>query len=123
LTGQSQIIIAPGASLKLYVGGPSAKFAGNGILNEADDTTKFSYYGLPSNTSLSMAGNASFTGSIYAPTADFTLNDGGNNTYDLAGASVTKPVTMHGHFNFHYDERLGRVAGPIRYRAASWNEL
>jgi hypothetical protein len=42
---------------------------------------------------------------------------------DLIGASVTGSVAMMGHFNFHYDERLGRIAGPIRYRAASWNEL
>jgi hypothetical protein len=123
MTGQSQLIIAPGASLKIYVGGSSANFAGNGILNQSGDTTKFAYYGLPGNTSLALSGNSSFTGTFYAPNADFALNGGGNNDYDFAGASVTKTVSMHGHFKFHYDERLGRIAGPIRYRAASWNEI
>jgi len=123
MTGQSELIIAPGASLKIYVAGPSANFAGNGILNQSGDTTKFSYYGLPGNTSLALSGNASFTGTFYAPNADFALDGGGGNDYDLAGASVTKTVSMHGHFKFHYDERLGRIAGPVRYRAASWNEL
>lgn len=122
-TGQSELIIAPGASLKLYVGGPSANFAGNGINNQAGDATKFTYYGLPGNTSLALSGNASVTGVFYAPNADFALNGGGNNPYDLVGATVTKSVTMHGHFKFHYDENLATIPGPVRYRAASWNEL
>lgn len=122
MTGNSKITIVPGASLKIYAGGDT-KLAGNGISNEGGDTTKFSYYGLPGNTSLAVSGNASFTGSIYAPNADFTLNGGGNNEYDFVGASVTKSVAMHGHFHFHYDERLGRNGGKARYSVASWNEL
>lgn len=122
-TGQAELIIAPGASLKLYVGGPSANFAGKGINNMAGDATKFWYYGLPSNTSLALSGNASVTGVFYAPNADFALNGGGNDSYDLVGATVTKSVSMHGHFKFHYDENLKTIPGPVRYRAASWNEL
>ncbi len=123
MTGQSQITILPGASLTLYVGGASTKFAGNGILNQNGDAMKFAYYGLPGNTDISLSGNASFTGSIYAPSADFSMNGGGNNEYDFVGASVTKTVSMHGHFKFHYDERLGRDRGATRYNVASWNEL
>jgi hypothetical protein len=123
MTGQAQLIVAPGGSLKIYVAGSSANFGGNGILNQSGDTTKFTYFGLPGNTSLGLSGNSSFTGTFYAPNANFALNGGGNNDYDFAGASVTKTVSMHGHFKFHYDERLGRVVGPVRYRAASWNEL
>jgi hypothetical protein len=123
LTGQSQITIAPGGSLKLYVGGANAKFAGAGIMNESGDATKFSYLGLPSNTSIAINGNASFTGTFYAPNADLSLNGGGNDIYDLVGATVTKTTSMHGHFKFHYDEKLATLAGPVRYRVASWNEL
>lgn len=122
-TGQSELIIAPGASLKLYVGGPSANFAGNGINNLTADATKFSYYGLPGNTSVSISGNASVTGVIYAPNADLTLSGGGKDSYDLVGATVTKSVKMNGHFKFHYDEFLSTIEGPVRYRAASWNEI
>jgi hypothetical protein len=123
MSGQSQIIIEPGASFKLYVAGPSTSLAGNGILNQAGDATKFSYYGMPGNTSLTLGGNAAFTGVIYAPSADLTLSGSGNTSYDFVGASVTKSVVMHGHFKFHYDERLRHINGPVRYRAASWNEL
>jgi hypothetical protein len=123
MTGNAEVKIVPGASLKVYVGGSTSNFAGNGIFNETGDTTKFQYYGLPSNTSVSLSGNAAFTGTIYAPSADFSLNGGGNNTYDLVGASVSKTVDMHGHFRFHYDERLGRSGGKTQYRVASWNEL
>ena len=111
ITGQGQIIILPGASLKLYVGGASAQLAGNGVMNQNADATKFSYYGLPGNTSVQMTGNAAFTGTIYAPNADFHLGGGGNDVYDCVGATVTETVSMNGHFNFHYDGDLaGRVA-------------
>ena len=123
MTGQSQIIIAPGASLKLYVAGGSTNLAGNGIQNNNADATKFSYYGLPTNTDISIGGNAAFTGTIYAPNADLHLHGGGNDTYDVVGATVTKTVQMNGHFNFHYDERLGRTGGAVRYNVASWNEI
>lgn len=124
ITGQAQIIIAPGATLKLYVGGASAKLSGNGVMNyNTADASSFAYYGLPGNTELHMGGNAAFTGTIYAPNADFHLGGGGNNSYDCVGATVTKTVKMNGHFNFHYDEKLGRQSIQNRYKVASWSEM
>jgi hypothetical protein len=122
MDGQAQITILPGASLTVYVGG-AASLTGNGIMNMNADATKFSYYGLPSNTSIKLAGNAAFTGTIYAPSADLTLGGGGNDNYDCVGATITKSVSMNGHFGFHYDEMLGRVGGKPRYNVASWNEI
>jgi hypothetical protein len=127
MAGQSQITLAPGVTLKLYVGdttgsGASASLAGNGIVNPGN-AMNFQYYGMPSNTSLSYSGNGAFTGAIYAPDANFSLGGGGNNTYDFVGASVTSTVTMNGHFHFHYDENLARI-GPSRgYIITSWNEI
>jgi hypothetical protein len=128
LSGNAQIIIAPGASLKLYVGqttgsGVSADISGNGVVNSTGQATNFIYYGLSSNTDLKYSGNAAFVGAVYAPNAAFTMGGGGNNTYDFVGASVTSTATLNGHFNFHYDEALGRF-GPSRgYIIASWNEI
>ncbi|MDB6031711.1 MAG: hypothetical protein JWM16_2049 [Verrucomicrobiales bacterium] len=120
--GQSTITIAAGASLKLYVAGSSGSIGGNGVINPGA-ALNFIYYGLPSNTSLSFSGNAAFTGVIYAPNATFTMNGGGSSTYDFVGASITKTVTMNGHFNFHYDEALSKY-GPARgFVVTSWNEM
>src|SRR6185369_12761253 len=64
MAGQSQITILPGASLKIYVSG-SASLAGNGVMNLNQDASKYSIYGLPGCTSISLSGNAAFTGTIY----------------------------------------------------------
>ncbi len=123
VSGQASIIIAPGGSLKLYVGGPTASIAGNGIANLSGQASAFAYFGLPGNTSLSFSGNAAFTGVVYAPNAAFSLNGGGNNTIDFIGASVTQAVTMNGHFNFHYDEALQKSEWGRGFVVTSWNEL
>ena len=127
MAGQSQITLAPGVTLKVYVGnttgsGASASLGGNGLVNPGN-AMNFQYFGMPSNTSLSYGGNAAFTGTIYAPSANFSLGGGGSSTYDFVGASVTGTVTMNGHFHFHYDENLARI-GPSRgYIITSWNEI
>jgi len=123
LTGNDYILLAPGATLTMYVSAASASLAGKGVINSAGNATNFYYYGLPSNTSLSFSGNAAFTGVIYAPQAAFSLNGSGNSTYDFVGASITSSVRMNGNFKFHYDENLARV-GPSRgFVLTSWNEL
>lgn len=124
LTGGDQINISEkNASLTIYMGGSSFSITGNGGINNlSKNALTFSLYGLESNTSINLAGNAALSGTIYAPQADFSLGGGGNNTYDFVGASISKTVTMNGHFNFHYDENLARV-GPSRgYVATSWAE-
>jgi hypothetical protein len=122
-SGSDYIYIQPGASLELYVSAPHASLGGQGIQNDTGLASSFVYYGLPANTSLSFSGNAAFVGAIYAPDADFSMGGGGKNTYDFAGACVTRTITMNGKFNFHYDERLA-LAGPNRgYIATSWDEL
>ncbi len=122
MSGQSQIIIATNASLKLYVNGP-ADVGGNGIVNQNAYATNFFFFGCTNNTSLKLSGNAEFTGVIYAPQAEFTLGGGGNDTYDFVGASVSKTVKMNGHYKFHYDEALGRYGATSEYLITSWREL
>ncbi len=118
-----RIYLAPGARLILYVDAPTFSIKGQGVVNESGQAINFLYFGTPRNTTLSLGGNASFTGAIYAPDADFTLGGGGNDTYDFVGASVTRTVKMNGHFNFHYDEHLRRI-GPSRgFIVNSWREL
>ncbi len=122
LTGSDFIYIVPGGSLKLYMAGATANIGGLGIINYPGNATNFTYYGLPSNTSLNFSGNGTFVGTFNAPNADVVLGGGGSTTIDFVGAGIAKTITMNGHFNFHYDEALRR--GPVKgYVVASWNEL
>ena len=122
LSGNAYITVAPGATLKMYVGG-SASLGGNGVINQTGNATNFCYYGLPSNTSLSLSGNGTFLGVIYAPSANFTVNGGGSGSQDFIGDSVTMTVTLNGHFKFHYDEALVGFGGGVKFVVTSWNEI
>ncbi len=114
------IIIAPGASLKLYVGGAST---GLNQVNTDGNAATFQYYGLPTNTDIKWGGNNAYVGTVYAPQASFTCGGGGNNTYDYQGACVVSSVNLNGHFNFHFDENLRRRGPVSAYVLSSWEEL
>jgi hypothetical protein len=118
-----QIRVAPGAKLTIYMGGANASIAGQGVVNETGLAQSFTYYGLPANTQLVFGANAAFVGTIYAPSAAFTLGGGGNNTYDFIGQCVTLSAKMNGHYNFHFDEALKKVKAPTGFVASAWNEL
>jgi len=110
------------AKLSIYMDGDSFTLSGNDTV-DGGNAASLSYYGTTNNTQIKFTGNAAFTGTIYAPQADFKLGGGGNNTYDFVGASVTKTVTMNGKFNFHFDENL-MLSGPRKaYVARLWTEL
>jgi Tfp pilus assembly protein PilX len=119
----SALVIQSGKSLNLYSGAATVGLSGNNSANSDGTADSFAFWGLPSCTSIAFSGNAGFTGTIYAPNADFKLNGGGNNTTDFVGASITKTVTLNGHFHFHYDEAL-RNLGPSRgFIVNSWSEM
>lgn len=122
VTGNGGITIATGASLNLYMAGGSADFSGNGVINKTGRAGSFSYWGMNSNTEVKMNGNAEFTGTIYAPHADFTMGGSGHSLYDFVGASVSKTVTMNGRYQFHYDESLGKFGPKRGYTIVTWNE-
>lgn len=118
----SEVVIAPGASLKVFVGG-DVNLAGNGIFNYNLDASKFSLWGLPTCQNIAISGNASFTGVIYAPDAHITMNGSGTTEYDVVGAITGKSAVLNGHFNFHYDEALSRARIISKYNVASWREI
>ena len=122
MSGTDVLRIATNGTLKIYMSGSSARFGGNGIINENADPGTFYYFGLASNTSVNLAGNFSFTGVIYAPNADLQLGGGGADLYDFVGASVTKSVRMNGHFRFHYDENLRNNGMGRGYVPTNWRE-
>jgi len=118
--GQSKIIIAPGAGLRLYVGGGNTTIA---TVNNAGNCATFMYFGLPGNKNVAFTGNDAFLGSIYAPSANFQLGGGGTTPVDFQGSCVVRTIQMNGHFRFHFDENLKRK-GPVRgYQVTSWTEI
>jgi hypothetical protein len=119
ITGPPGITIQPGGSLTLYMGGANFSVDGGGIVN-GGKPGNFSYFGLPTNTQISMGGNANFSGTIYAPNADFS---GGSGNAQVYGSILVKSATLTGNYAFHYDESLLN-SGIIRgYIGASWQEL
>jgi hypothetical protein len=88
LKGEDQVKIQPTGSLDLFMAGSKATIAGNGVLNETGSALGFRYWGLDSNTELKLAGDAAFTGVIYAPEAAFYLGGGGETTRSVPLADM-----------------------------------
>lgn len=109
--------------LTMYVSASSFSITGSGTINSPGRAANFAYYGLPGNTSISLSGNAAFTGTLYAPDASLTLNGGGSNNYDFVGSCVAKSVTFNGHFMFHYDQDLLNSGASRGYFAVHWSEI
>ena len=110
------------AQLTFYMAGETFSLSGGNMV-DSGLAKNFTYYGLPSNTLIKFSGNAAFTGTIYAPSANLVLTGGGEDQYDFVGAAYVKSANLNGHFNFHYDESLLR-AGPMKaYVAKTWHEF
>lgn len=125
MSGTSALTITTNADdVVIYLAGSSFSQSGNATINnQTKNPHKLGIYGLPSLKSISLNGNAAYTGTIYAPQADFSFGGGGNNTYDFVGSVVIKSFTMNGKCQFHYDESLKRNGPGIGYIPASWQEL
>jgi hypothetical protein len=112
--------ITPGAKLKLYVFSKNASVSG--VANQNTDALSFMYFGMPSNTDITMSGNSAFCGVLYAPSATLTLSGGGSDSVDFSGSIVAKCVIVNGKYSFHFDEAL-RGYGSRGIFAASWDEI
>ncbi len=112
------------AYLQLYMVGSTFNLSGSAYIDNASGhPDRFYFFGLPTCTSISFGGNGNFYGCVYAPNAAYQLGGGGNNTWDFVGSSVTRSVSMNGHFNFHFDTNL-RYVGPAKaYVVNYWEEI
>lgn len=116
-------VIKPGKRFDLYSNAASTALAGNTEVNSDGRATSFYIWGTSNVTDLQITGNAGLTAAYYAPNAELSLKGGGNNTYDFCGAGVVRSVVMKGHFNFHYDEALGKWGPDRGWFITSWNEM
>ena len=124
LLGSDSITIAnTGAKVRIYMEGETFSLGGSAwIDNQTKHAENFYLFGMETCHAINFGGNGEFYGGIYAPTADFALGGGGSTTYDFVGGSVSRTVSMNGHFRFHYDENLRRVGPSKGYVPVSWRE-
>jgi hypothetical protein len=101
-SGSSFIYISPGASLAIYLGGPSATISGSGIVNGTGSAANCSVYGLPSCTFMTFSAASSFTGVVYAPEASLAFTG----SVSVVGAFSANTISLSGTTGFHYDESL-----------------
>ncbi|MFB3816677.1 MAG: hypothetical protein ACE147_03335 [Candidatus Methylomirabilales bacterium] len=127
--------------VKIYVTG-NVDIGGNGVIAANNAPPNLLIYGTSTNptnptapgastcTSVSIHGNGSFVGAIYAPNADISLV-GNAATY---GSLSGNTVTITGNGEFHYDEALGMLDRQVTttttiqtnmtgYNRFSWREI
>jgi len=112
------------SSLVIYALG--AGFSLGDATVESGKASRLVYLGLPGNTSLTLNDNTTFTGTIYAPAADFTNNvvKGKNKKASFTGSCIAKSVRINGTAAFHFDEDLLRNSPMTRgFVITSWKEL
>ncbi len=123
-SGNASVAIAGlTASLNLYTPG-SISIGGNGLTNGTNVPSKATIWGTaPTGTTqtVSIAGNGSFIGTLYAPNAAISITGNGA----TSGALIGKTITMGGNGLFHYDTRLATTSSPldVTYAVNSWSEL
>ena len=112
----AQLVITPGSSLKLFVGGEKfeVKKKSDGLINQTNDPTNLIIFGLDDcrKVKIENADAGDFYGAVYAPFAKVEMKTNG----DLYGAFVGWDVKLkkkksgdHGTFHFDRSLRLGNL--------------
>lgn len=121
-SGGKAISVTSSGTLQMWVSG-DIRLSGQAAINATGDSLRLSVYGLPSCTSATFSGNATWTGTLYAPQAELGFNGGGADVVDFIGAAIVGSAQLNGHFSFHYDENLGRNGPSSSFVIDSWAEL
>ena len=123
MNGSDVVQIAAGGSLTVYAAGATDTIGGNGIINQSGFAANCTLNFTPATTTLNFNGNGEFIGSIVAPEAHVNMNGGGHSVNDFIGALMADSITMLGHYQFHYDEALGKRGAKSRFIIMSWDEV
>lgn len=117
----------PDANLKLYARG-DISISGNGAMTGAtDDTldpTRFQILGTGTGAQqVTIGGNGNLAASLYAPTANVTMNGGGSSGY-FAGAVVANNITVNGNgYRVRFPEEMLDMGTAGSFKVAKWLEL
>ncbi len=104
MEANSDLVIAYGASLSLYLGGTFIQRSESDINNLTMDPTKLLIYGTDSfNGVMEWRSGSSFYGAVYVPRADIQYDSNAN----FYGSLVGKNIEIFSNARFHYDLALG----------------
>jgi hypothetical protein len=102
LNNSAEIIVAPGGSLELYLGGNLVNQNSVGFSNETDNSANLKIYGLPGCTEMDLKAKSTLYAAIYTPDAVVNLY----NTGDFYGAVTADSFYMKNSGNFYFDMSL-----------------
>ncbi len=105
--GQATLEILKGSTLKIFQGNGSISITGGGIVNDVALPSALQIQSASTST-VKVAGNSAFYGTIYATAADFTKSG----TADYFGSVIANSVTVSGTGWVHYDSSLAGVGAP-----------
>ncbi len=115
--GGSILQIAPGANVRIYVGGNWNTGSG-AIVNTSQIPSNLLIY--CSGSEVTLSGGTSFYGAIYAPDAKIDVSSGGR----IYGSLIGRTVDVRSGSHVHYDEALSRMQDSfVGYTIDSWREL
>lgn len=122
ISGNGQLRINSGGSLKIYVSG-TVSISGNGIanLNSNPKPKDFILYGTSSCTSVAISGNGNLYGAIYAPKATTSITGNGH----IYGSVVGETISIPGNGDVLYDEDLKNFTEgpPSNFKVISWKVI
>ena len=115
-------IVTTGAVV-IYVDG-AISISGNGILVTNNHPANLLLYSTGSSN-VSISGNGSFYGGVYAPNSSVTASGNG----DVFGAVIAKTYTQSGNGSTHFDLSMKELPGPVDpnqtqiVRIKAWQEM
>ncbi len=121
ISGNAKIVTS--GEVTIYVSG-AINISGNGILVTNNHPANLILYSTGSSN-VSISGNGSFYGGIYAPNSAVTTSGNG----DFFGAMISKTYTQTGNGSIHYDVAMNTIQGPADpnqtqiVRVKAWQEM
>ncbi|PKK83911.1 MAG: hypothetical protein CVT49_05660 [candidate division Zixibacteria bacterium HGW-Zixibacteria-1] len=117
LKNSAELIIAPGAEVKIYVTG-DIEIKNSGGVNVGGTPGDLMFL---SQGDIVLKNSGELSAIFYSPDGDGDLR----NSADFYGSIVAKTIVVHNSAAFHYDRELGkkRISSIIGYEAVAWREL
>ena len=121
ISGNAKIVTS--GQVNIYVSG-AINISGNGILVTNNHPANLMLYSTGSSN-VSISGNGSFYGGVYAPNSAVTTSGNG----DFFGAMISKTYTQSGNGSIHYDLAMNAIQGAADpnqtqiVRIKAWQEM